>query len=120
LDAAQPGGMLRSFIDAGQGLVPLLRQVAQEGIHPVFVGQILAGLQADQTPLASDALLDPLSEREHEVLSLLVAGLTNPEIAEQLVVSVGTVKSHVHHIYSKLGVRNRAEAIACAAELNLL
>ena len=120
LDVAQPEHMLRSFIDAGEELVPLLRQAAQEGIHPVFVGQILAGLQVYQSEPASDELFDPLSEREYEVLSLLIAGLTNPEIAVQLVVSVGTVKTHVHNIYSKLDVRNRAEAISRAAKLKLL
>jgi LuxR family maltose regulon positive regulatory protein len=117
---AQPEHMLRSFIDVGKELVPLLRQAAQEGIHPVFVGQVMEGLQADQYQPISDELLDPLSDREYEVLNLLVAGLTNPEIADQLVISVGTVKTHVHNIYSKLDVRNRAEAISRAAKLKLL
>jgi LuxR family maltose regulon positive regulatory protein len=120
LDAAHSKGLLRSFIDAGQRLVPMLHHVAQQGIYPAFVGQILTGLQSDRAVPVGDGLLDPLSEREIEVLNLLVAGLTNPEIADQLIVSVGTVKTHVHNIYSKLGVRNRAEAIARTTELNLL
>ncbi|MBN1122621.1 MAG: hypothetical protein JXJ17_16205 [Anaerolineae bacterium] len=120
LETAHSEGMVRSFIDAGQGFVPMLHHVAQQGIYPAFVGQILTGLQADRAVPVGDGLLDPLSDREIEVLNLLVAGLTNPEIADQLIVSLGTVKTHVHNIYSKLGVRNRAEAIARATELNLL
>ncbi len=120
LEIAHAEGMIRSFIDAGHGLVPVLHQVAQQGVHPAFIRQILNELQTSQPAPAVDGLLDPLSEREVEVLNLLVAGLTNPEIADQLIISLGTVKTHVHNIYSKLGVRNRIEAIARATDLNLL
>jgi ATP/maltotriose-dependent transcriptional regulator MalT len=65
-------------------------------------------------------LNDPLSERELEVLTLLASGRTNSEIARDLFVSVGTVKSHTGNIYRKLGARNRAEALARARELELL
>jgi LuxR family maltose regulon positive regulatory protein len=64
-------------------------------------------------------LIEPLSERELEVLGLVVAGLTNREIAEKLFISVGTVKTHTHHIYGKLGVNSRPRAIARVRELNL-
>jgi LuxR family maltose regulon positive regulatory protein len=120
LEAAHAEGVIRSFIEAGPDLVPMLHQLAQQGIHPAFIRQILDELQTGQPAPSADGLLDPLSEREVEVLNLLVAGLTNPEIAEQLIISLGTVKTHVHNIYSKLAVRNRAEAIARATELNLL
>jgi ATP/maltotriose-dependent transcriptional regulator MalT len=63
---------------------------------------------------------DPLSEREVEVLTLLASGRTNAEIAKDLFVAVGTVKSHVNNIYRKLGAANRAEAVTRARELNLL
>jgi ATP/maltotriose-dependent transcriptional regulator MalT len=63
---------------------------------------------------------EPLSERELEVLALLVSGRTNAEIAGDLFVALGTVKSHVNNIYRKLGAANRAEAAARARELNLL
>jgi ATP/maltotriose-dependent transcriptional regulator MalT len=63
---------------------------------------------------------DPLSEREVEVLTLLASGGTNAEIAKDLFVAVGTVKSHVNNIYRKLGAANRAEAVTRARELNLL
>ena len=71
-------------------------------------------------PKAIDNLTDPLSERELEVLRLISAGLSNPEIAGCLFVAVGTVKAHTSSIYSKLGVNNRVQAVQRARELNLL
>jgi LuxR family maltose regulon positive regulatory protein len=65
-------------------------------------------------------LLEPLSDRELEVLRLLAAGLSNSQIADRLVVAVGTIKTHVHNIYGKLGAQNRAQAVTRAAELHLL
>ena len=64
--------------------------------------------------------LEPLSEREIEVLELVAAGRSNAEIARELYLSVGTVKAHVHHIFGKLLVRNRSQAVARARELQLL
>ncbi len=71
-------------------------------------------------PVASERLDDPLSERELEVLGLLASGRTNSEVAGDLFVSVGTVKSHTGNIYRKLGAKNRAEALARARELGML
>jgi len=65
-------------------------------------------------------LVEPLSEREIEVLRLLADGLSNREIARKLFVTVGTVKWHLHNIYGKLGVRSRVQAVSQARELNLL
>ena len=65
-------------------------------------------------------LSEPLSEREIEVLRLLSAGLSNQEIANQLVVAISTVKWHIYHIFNKLDVRSRTQAAIRAAELNLL
>jgi DNA-binding NarL/FixJ family response regulator len=70
--------------------------------------------------VATERLDDPLSERELEVLSLLASGRTNSEVAGDLFISVGTVKSHTGNIYRKLGARNRAEALARARELGML
>jgi LuxR family maltose regulon positive regulatory protein len=67
-----------------------------------------------------DMLLEPLSDRELEVLRLLAAGLSNSQIAERLVVAVGTIKTHIHNIYGKLGAQNRAQAVTRATELHLL
>ena len=75
---------------------------------------------APRRPKVSQQLDDPLSEREIEVLSLLASGRTNSEVARDLFVSVGTIKSHTGNIYRKLGAKNRAEAIARARKLELL
>jgi LuxR family maltose regulon positive regulatory protein len=65
-------------------------------------------------------LIEPLTVRELEVLRLMAAGLSNAEIAKQLVVTVGTVKSHLKHIYGKLAVQSRTQAVAQARALGLL
>jgi ATP/maltotriose-dependent transcriptional regulator MalT len=80
--------------------------------EPSGAGEVNAG--------APRRLEDPLSEREREVLRLLASGRTNTEVARDLFVSVGTVKSHTGNIYRKLGAKNRAEAVARARELELL
>jgi ATP/maltotriose-dependent transcriptional regulator MalT len=69
---------------------------------------------------SAQPLIEPLTPRERELLRLLAAGLSYQEIAEQLTIAVGSVKSHSHNIYAKLGVRNRIQAISRAAELGLL
>jgi predicted ATPase/DNA-binding NarL/FixJ family response regulator len=71
-------------------------------------------------PPASQSLIEPLTEREEEILHLLAQGLTNKEIANQLTIVIGTVKTHNHNIYGKLGVDNRLQAVTRARELNLL
>jgi predicted ATPase/DNA-binding CsgD family transcriptional regulator len=72
------------------------------------------------TPKFQQLLIEPLTEREQEVLYYIAEGLQNREIAQKLVVTVGTVKAHVNHIYTKLDVTNRVQAVARARELNLL
>jgi ATP/maltotriose-dependent transcriptional regulator MalT len=84
---------------------------------------LAAEAESDGTPRRLEArnqLDEPLSEREREVLSLLASGRTNSEVARELFVSVGTVKSHTGNIYRKLEAKNRAEALARARELELL
>jgi ATP/maltotriose-dependent transcriptional regulator MalT len=71
-------------------------------------------------PRSSSGLIDELSERELEILSLLAAGFTNQQIAAKLTVVLGTVKAHNHNIFRKLDVTNRVQAIARARELNLI
>jgi LuxR family maltose regulon positive regulatory protein len=65
-------------------------------------------------------LIEPLSERELEILRLMAAGMSNQEIAEKVVVTVGTVKWHLNNIYGKLDVRSRTQALARAREFGLL
>ncbi len=85
-----------------------------------------AGLVANGSPAATrgdydpEPLVESLSERELEVLTLLASGRPNKEVARDLFVSVGTVKTHTNNIYRKLGVRNRAEALARARSLKLI
>ncbi len=117
-------GYVRLFLDEGQAMAALLRQAAKSGIVPDYAAELLAAFPTSErsfeTTRANQPLPDPLSERELEVLSLMSAGYSNPEIARELVVSVGTVKTHTNHIYMKLDVRNRAEAVKRAIELKLV
>ena len=83
-------------------------------------GDLTSSLAQPGTHETSTRLEDPLSERELEVLTLLASGKTNSEVAGELFVSVGTVKSHTGNIYRKLGARNRAEALARARGLGLI
>ena len=122
LQWGQPEGFLRTFVDAGEGLTPLLQEAALRGASPDYIGNILAAMEGRERGASpgQQPLVEPLSEREIEVLRLVAAGLSNREIASKLILSMGTVKSHIHHIYGKLDTRNRAQAIARARELNLL
>jgi LuxR family maltose regulon positive regulatory protein len=73
-----------------------------------------------RAPSAAQLLVEPLSERELEVLRLIIGGLSNQEIAQQLFIALSTVKSHINHIYGKLGVSSRSQAIAKARALDLV
>jgi LuxR family maltose regulon positive regulatory protein len=130
LHLAAPAGYVRAFLDEGPAVLDLLPRV--RAAAPAFVDQVLAAVSGEKrlavgeepTPLPtmppSPALVEPLSERELEVLGLVAQGLTNREIAEQLYITVGTVKTHVHNIYGKLGVHRRTEAVARARQLELV
>jgi LuxR family maltose regulon positive regulatory protein len=122
LTLAEPEGYIRLFVDEGEPMVALLRQAYARGIAPDYVAILLAAAGAPKLPAPPPAgsLLEPLTERELEILRLLVRGLSNQDIARELVITVGTVKSHVNHIYGKLGVQSRTQAIARAHSLKLL
>ena len=119
---AEPGGFIRLFVDLGSRLVPLLNQLRQQGLAPDYLGQVLAafpipiGRQGDRrsTNKKPMYLVEPLTPRELEVLALLDRHLTNKEIAEKLVVSPSTVKTHTLNIYRKLDVNGRKQAVARA------
>ena len=100
----------------------LLRQAYTRQITPGYVVTLLeaAGQQGSPAPPRPHQMLDALTERECEVLRLLVDGASNREIAEQLVLSVNTVKKHVFNICSKLNVQSRAQAIAKTRKLQLV
>jgi LuxR family maltose regulon positive regulatory protein len=112
---AAPEGFIRIFLDEGETLLDLLPKARQAA--PELVDAILGNLQAESGKSPLDQLPEPLSEQELRVLGLIVAGKTNREIADELVISVGTAKWHVHNILQKLGVSNRSQAIARAREL---
>ncbi|MAT97116.1 MAG: hypothetical protein CL608_08240 [Anaerolineaceae bacterium] len=127
-----PEGFIGVFVEQGQpvaaALTKLARQHRLDDIQPGYVERLLAafaGLPAsdsksDGTALQSPTLIDPLTERELEVLGLMAEGLKYKEIAAKLIVSVNTVRYHVKAIYGKLNVNNRTQAIETARQHQLL
>ena len=127
LTLAEPEGYVRIFIDEGGPMVQLLSEaIAHLGkldyinkLLLVFETKVQKGVASAQGP-ESELLLESLTPREREVLQLLAAGHSNPEIAARLVIAVTTVKTHVKNIYGKLQVTNRFQAVARVKDLNLL
>lgn len=133
---AQAGGFMRIFLDEdliqpGRPLHGLLTQwLAQAGQHPAreYARRLLKLLAAETMPDPTletrsrqvQGLSDPLSQREIEILKLIAQGLTNDNIARQLIISSGTVKAHTAAIYRKLDVTNRTEAVARARQIQIL
>ncbi|MCB9418904.1 MAG: tetratricopeptide repeat protein [Ardenticatenaceae bacterium] len=117
--AAPEGYVPLFFPHAGWPTRPLLQ--ASQAVAPELVAAVLVQAlpAAEDAPTPADFLPEPLTEQEVRVLGLLVDGRSNQEIADELVISLGTAKWHVHNILQKLGVANRAQAIAKAHELNL-
>jgi LuxR family maltose regulon positive regulatory protein len=124
LDLAAPGGFVRLFVEKGAPMAQLLYQAAARGIAAQFAGRLLAAFPASQAPEpfreTPAEMIEPLSERETEVLQLVAAGLSNREIAQRLFLSVSTIKVHTYNIYSKLGVHSRTQAVAKARALGVL
>jgi LuxR family maltose regulon positive regulatory protein len=138
LALAQPEGYFRVFVDEGATMATLLHRLltsAQRGQLPAVgsnlldsAAQLLKAIQRDRAELTRPAvriagttvLVEPLTEREGEVLLLLAEGRANREIAERLVVTLDTVKKHLTHIFGKLGAVSRIQAVARARELRLL
>ena len=120
LALAESDGYVRIFINEGAPMGELLRQAAARDISLHYVNRLLAALEPEMaedppvTQSASAALIEPLSDREIEVLRLLTSHLSTPEIAQQLYVSVNTVRSHVKSIYGKLAVHSRQAAVVRA------
>ena len=121
LTLAEPEGYVRMFVDEGSPMASLLEAAAQRGIARDYAGRLLTALGGgeDRTP-ARQGLIDPLSQRELDVLRLLGSDLGGPEIARELVVSLNTVRTHTRNIYAKLGVNNRRAAVRRAEELDLM
>ena len=125
LDLAEPEGYLRIFVRDGEALAGLLQNIEHE-----YGQRILAAITAGQADSPAGqhqdnvhergGLVDPLSERELEVLHLIAEGLKNQAIADKLFISLHTVKVHAKRIYAKLGVSSRTQAVAKAKESGIL
>jgi LuxR family maltose regulon positive regulatory protein len=135
LALAEPEGYVRIFINHGAPMAALLREARVRGIAPAYAERLLRAFATTESqglgndrPNSSGALLgsqsrllvESLSARELAVLRLLAQGMDNAEIAGALAVTISTVKSHVNHIFGKLGVHSRLEAVLRAQELSLL
>ena len=122
---ARPGRLVRTFVDLGLPVAELLRQLARRGVATEYLNQVLTALDLPakaQPPAVTveSETVEPLTERELEVLALLGERLTNQEIAQRLVISPETVKRHASNIYQKLSVHNRRQAAAKARNLGIL
>lgn len=127
LRLAGPEGYIRTFADEGPVLIPLLRAILRErdGVIPLdYIHRLCRAIEGDRTgenaPGETTALVEPLTERELEVLRLVADGLPNRAIAAALFLAEGTVKAHLNHINGKLLARNRTEAVAQARHLQLI
>jgi LuxR family maltose regulon positive regulatory protein len=130
LALAEPGGFVRIFVDEGSAMARLVAEVAGRGLLPAYTGRLMAAFEAEKqgsagesplrSALASQPLIEPLSQRELEVLHLIAQGLSNREIGERLFLALDTVKGHNQKIFGKLQVQSRTEAIARARELGLV
>ncbi|HET6985241.1 MAG TPA: LuxR C-terminal-related transcriptional regulator [Kribbella sp.] len=123
LTLAEPEGYVRVFIAEGQPMVALLATLHRRRPDWAYLRKLLEAARrpaGPSKPVAQQDLLDPLSDRELDVLRLLASELDGPSIARELVVSLNTVRTHTKHIYTKLGVNNRRTAVRRAHQLNLL
>jgi LuxR family maltose regulon positive regulatory protein len=135
LTLAEPEGYVRTFVDQGEpmrGLILDFRSQIEkqkpQGVHPLsgYVDKLLtvfpqqvATIHQSKIENQKSEIVEPLSEREMEVLRLLRSELSGPEIAERLVVSLNTLRTHTKNIFNKLGVNNRRAAVHRADELDL-
>ncbi|MBF6611892.1 MAG: LuxR family transcriptional regulator [Chloroflexi bacterium] len=128
LALAEPGGFIRIFIDEGTPMCQLMSEAAARGIMPDYISKLLGALEAKKPGLGSEGpnlksaqpLIEPLSQRELEILQLITRGFSNHEISQRLFLALSTVKGHNRIIFSKLQVQRRTEAVARARELGLL
>jgi LuxR family maltose regulon positive regulatory protein len=126
---AQPGGFIRPFVELGLPMAELLKQLHEQGIAKNFIETILEAIKDHEQRVSATVpapssrpqpLLDPLTDRELEVLDLIAERLYYKEIAEHLHISTETVKTHLRHIYQKLLVDNRRQAVSKARDLGMI
>ena len=121
---AKPEGYISSFIDAGAPVQRLLRMMlkqasAEDGLADYIRDLLLAFDPAVQKPAPAQSV-EPLSERELEVLRYMAEGLSNPEIARRLYLSPNTLKAHAQNIFTKMNVHNRLQAVNMGKDLGLI
>jgi LuxR family maltose regulon positive regulatory protein len=130
---AQPEKYMRTFIDEGDVIGGLLLKIKANGISQAYLNELISAQELGSSSFVSRAqqrlddtgvyellLVEPLSERELQVLRLMDSELSSPEIADELIIAVSTVRSHIKNIYSKLGVHSRYEAVEKARQMNLI
>jgi LuxR family maltose regulon positive regulatory protein len=129
LTLAEPEGYVRAFVERGTPMARLLQTALRQGIQPKYITKLLLAFNLhgesveSRTPasrFSSARLIDPLSERELEVLRFLNTNLSTPEIAREMILAPSTVRTHVRNIYAKLGTHGRIEAIQKAKDLELI
>ena len=134
LRLAEPDGYVRMFVDEGAHMARLLREAARHGMLPDYAAKLLFAFEVEQQNETSEShppvpsklsptsqpLMEPLSERELDVLRLFKTELSGPEIARELVIGLSTVRTHTKSIYNKLGVNSRRAAVRRAEELGLI
>lgn len=126
LTLAEPEGYVRVFLDEGDSIRNLLRQIDNRSENAAYAQRLIAAFGHNETEpddydeQLQTGLIDPLSSRELEVLALIISGMTNQGIADQLFITLDTVKRHVTHIYSKMDVDRRPQAVTRAQELGLV
>jgi LuxR family maltose regulon positive regulatory protein len=127
LTRGQAEGFIRTFVDEGKLLAHLLRKAVSQGITSDYARKLLGIIEAEERESAARAAYlshrktpSVLSEREMDILRLLEVGLSNQQISQRLVITLATVKTHVHNICRKLNASTRTKAIFRARELKLI
>jgi LuxR family maltose regulon positive regulatory protein len=121
LTLAVQGGIIHVFVDEGQPMQKLLTEAATRGMMPDYIRKLLTVIEHQHpNQISNQPLIEPLSERELEILSLVSEGLSNQEISDKLYLALSTVKGHNRNIFDKLHVKRRTEAVARARELGLI
>jgi len=121
LSLAEPEGYVRVFLDEGEPIAKLLYQAKSHRMGARYAAELLSamGRASGTAEPPAQLLIEPLSQRELQVLELIEAGYSNQEIAAKLVISITTVKRYISNIYAKLGVESRTQAISRGRELRL-